>query len=43
MLLIESDVDDGVYDEYRQVMVVPRGMSMQDRAALVLVLMRERR
>ena len=43
MTLVEADVTEGVYDEYRQVMVVPRGMCVQDQAALILELMRERR
>jgi len=41
--LVEADVDEGVYDEYRQIMVVPRGLCLAAQAALVLALMRERR
>ena len=43
MELVETDVAQGVYDDYRQIMVIPKGLTVQEQSALILELMRERR
>lgn len=43
MTLVEADVPQGLYDDWREVMVLPRGLTLAEQSALILELMRERR
>lgn len=43
MVLVEANVPQGVYDDWRGVMVVPVGLTLAEQAALILELMQERR
>lgn len=43
MVLVEADVPQGIYDDWRGVMVIPSGLTLGEQAALILELMRERR